>query len=187
MTVDAYLSGNNHVDGRYQFHSVITHLFPTERDEYLKESVPGNRIEPAGGFIPGFSEEEATREAQRCLRCDCRKPVSCKLRFYADAYHADRKRFAGHERKHLTRLVQHETLIYEPEKCIKCGLCVEISKKEENALGMTFIGRGFDVRIGVPFTETIKQGLDNTAAACVGACPTGALAFKEKEERYCDE
>jgi NADH dehydrogenase/NADH:ubiquinone oxidoreductase subunit G len=66
-------------------------------------------------------------------------------------------------------------------------LCVEISKKEESALGMTFIGRGFDIKIGVPFTEELKQGLDKTAAACVEACPTGALAFKETEERFCDD
>jgi ferredoxin len=187
MAVNVYLSGKDHNDGKFKFHSVITHLFPSERDEYLKESVPGTRVEPAGGFLHGFSEAEAMREAQRCLHCDCRKPVSCKLRIYSDNYHADRKRFAGPDRKHLTRSVQHETVIYEPEKCIKCGLCVEISKKEESALGMTFIGRGFDVRIGVPFNETIKQGLDKTAAACVGACPTGALALKKQEERFCDE
>jgi ferredoxin len=187
MAVDAYLAGRDHDDGKFSFHSVITHLMPSERDEYLKESVPGNRIEPTGGFLHGFSEVEAMREAQRCLHCDCRKPVTCKLRIWSDSYHANRKKFAGHDRKHLTREIQHETVIYEPEKCIKCGLCVEISKREENALGMTFIGRGFDVRIGVPFTETIKQGLDKTAAACVAACPTGALAFKDMEERNCDE
>ena len=187
MAVDAYLYGRDHDDGKFSFHSVITHLMPSEREEYLKESVPGNRVEPAGGFLQGFSEAEAMMEAQHCLHCDCRKPLSCKLRIYSDFYHANRKRFAGHDRKHLTREVQHETVIYEPEKCIKCGLCVEISRKEESALGMTFIGRGFDVRIGVPFTETIKQGLDKTAAACVAACPTGALAFKDMEERNCDE
>jgi len=187
ISVHAYLTGKDHGDGKFTFHSVITHLSPDEREEYLKESVPGVRVEPAGGFLQGFTSEEAILEAKRCLHCDCRKPVSCKLRIYSDQYHADRKRFAGPERKYLTRLVQHETVIYEPEKCIKCGLCVEISRKEENALGMTFIGRGFDVRIGIPFTETIKQGLDKTAEACVAACPTGALAFKETEERVCDE
>jgi ferredoxin len=187
ISVHAYLTGKDFSDEKFSFHSVITHLSPDEREEYLKESVPGTRIEPSGGFLHGFTLVEAILEAKRCLHCDCRKPVSCKLRIYSDLYHADRKIFAGPDRKHLTRLVQHETVIYEPEKCIKCGLCVDISRKEENALGMTFIGRGFDVRIGVPFTETIRQGLDKTAEACVAACPTGALAFKETEERVCDE
>jgi NADPH-dependent glutamate synthase beta subunit-like oxidoreductase len=184
IAVNMYLSGIDLRDGKHRFHSVIMHLFPAEREEYLKESIPGNRVLPEGGFLTGFTEKEAMQEANRCLRCDCRKPSSCKLRLYSDAYHADRRRFAGHERKQLTRSVQHETVVYEPEKCIKCGLCVEISKTEETALGMTFIGRGFDVRIGVPFTENIKQGLDKTAEACVKACPTGALAYKIMEERF---
>jgi NADPH-dependent 2,4-dienoyl-CoA reductase/sulfur reductase-like enzyme len=187
ISVHAYLTGTDLSDGKFTFHSVITHFSPDEREEYLKESVPGDRVEPAGGFLHGLTAEEAILEAKRCLHCDCRKPVSCKLRIYSDLYHVDRKIFAGPERKYLTRSVQHETVIYEPEKCIKCGLCVEISRMEENALGMTFIGRGFDVKIGVPFTETIKQGINKTAAACVAACPTGALAFKETEERVCDE
>ena len=187
ISVHAYLTGKDYSDEKFIFHSVISHLFPDEHDEYLKESIPGTRVEPAGGFLHGFTAEDAILEAKRCLHCDCRKPESCKLRLYSDLYHADRKIFSGPDRKHLTRAVQHETVIYEPEKCIKCGLCVEISRNEESAPGMTFIGRGFDVKIGVPFTETIKQGLDKTAAACVEACPTGALAIKETEERVFDE
>ena len=185
MAIAAYFSGRDFNDGKFSFHSVITHLSDSERDEYLKESVPGSRIDPERGFLAGFTKEEAIREAQRCLHCDCRKPATCKLRIYSEIYHANRRRFAGSERKHLTKLVQHDTVIFEPEKCIKCGLCVEISRREEKTLGLTFIGRGFDVRIGVPFTETINQGLDKTAELCVDACPTGALASKKQEERYC--
>ena len=68
------------------------------------------------------------------------------------------------------------------EKCIRCGLCVEISGKDES-LGLTYIGRGFDVRISVPFNETIADALKKTTAACVNTCPTGAMAFKNQEER----
>jgi len=44
-------------------------------------------------------------------------------------------------------------------------------------LGLTFVGRGFDVRVGVPFHETMEQALGPLAAKCVAACPTGALYF----------
>ena len=183
VSAHLYLSGEHPVKRRMSFHSVIGHLIPEERDEYLKESLPGKRVEPSEGFLNGFSREEAILEAKRCMHCDCRKQVSCKLRIYSDLYRADRKRFAGTQRKQLTKEIQHETVIYEAEKCIKCGLCVEISRKEENALGMTFIGRGFDVKIGIPFSKTIRQGLEKTAETCVAACPTGALALKDMEER----
>ncbi|MGD2110864.1 MAG: hypothetical protein PVI86_15910, partial [Phycisphaerae bacterium] len=46
-------------------------------------------------------------------------------------------------------------------------------------LGLTFVGRGFDVRVGVPFDRTVAEALTHTARECVDACPTGALAFKD--------
>ena len=179
--VSIYL--NTHVQvKKIHFNSAFGHLSEPEHQEYLKESYLGSPIEPDGGFIAGFNEEQAIAEAKRCLHCDCRKPTSCKLRLYSDKYGANRKRHLGPERKHLTKSIHHNLIVYEPEKCIRCGLCVEISGKEES-LGLTYIGRGFDVRISVPFNETIAEALKKTAAACVNACPTGAMAFKDQEER----
>ncbi len=164
------------------FNSSFGHLTKPEHQEYLKESYQGFPVEPEAGFIAGFNKEQAIAEAKRCLHCDCRKPASCKLRIYSDQYGANRKKHLGPERKGLTKSIHHDLIIYEPEKCIRCGLCVEISGKEES-LGLTYIGRGFDVRISVPFNETIAEAIKKTAAACVNACPTGALAFKVQEER----
>jgi NAD-dependent dihydropyrimidine dehydrogenase PreA subunit len=181
--VEVYLG--THIPGgiKYGFNSVTGHLFEPEWKEYLQESSPDMRVNPAGGFISGLTRDEAILEAKRCLHCDCRKPVSCKLRQYADEYGASRKRFAGPVRKLLTRSVQHELVVYETEKCIRCGLCVEISGKHGESIGLTYAGRGFDVRIAVPFNKTMKEALTRTAGECVEACPTGALAFKNQEER----
>lgn len=178
IEVDIYLKTHKPRRIHYKFHSAISRLFKHEYDEYLKESIVSVRIEPSGGFLSGFSDEEAIKEAKRCMHCDCRKPISCKLRQYADEYHANRKRYMGVERKTLTKNIQHEFVVYEPEKCIKCGLCVEITKKEGEDLGLTYVGRGFDVHIGIPFQENMNEALVKTATACVEACPTGALAFK---------
>jgi NADH dehydrogenase/NADH:ubiquinone oxidoreductase subunit G len=73
---------------------------------------------------------------------------------------------------------QHPDVIYEPGKCIDCGICIETASKAGEALGLTFVGRGFDVRVAVPFEATLAEGLRTAAAECVAACPTGALAFK---------
>jgi NADPH-dependent glutamate synthase beta subunit-like oxidoreductase len=167
---------------KIHFNSAFGHLSQEEQGEYMKESYMGTPIQPVGGFIAGFTEEQAIAEAKRCLHCDCRKPASCKLRIYADQYGANRKRHLGPERRSLTKSIHHDLIVYEAEKCIRCGLCVEISGKEES-LGLTYIGRGFDVRISVPFNETLAEALKKTAAACVDACPTGAMAFKNQEER----
>jgi NADH dehydrogenase/NADH:ubiquinone oxidoreductase subunit G len=103
------------------------------------------------------------------------------LRLSSDQYGANRKKHLGPERRTLTKSVHHDLIVYEPEKCIRCGLCVEISAQEES-LGLTYIGRGFDVRVSVPFNETIATVLQKTAAECVAACPTGAMAFKNHDE-----
>ena len=73
-------------------------------------------------------------------------------------------------------------VIHEPGKCIKCGLCVQITKKAGEELGLTFIGRGFNVRIEPPFDEPLSKGLKKAAKACVEACPTAALAWRESYE-----
>ncbi|MCX6225820.1 MAG: ferredoxin, partial [Bacteroidia bacterium] len=135
-------------------------------------------IEPALGFTKGMTVGEVIAEAARCLHCECRKPDSCLLRIYSQEYNADQKRFQGPVRKPVTKQFQHDTVVYEPQKCIKCGICVRLTAKHQEEYGLTFIGRGFDVVIGVPFSQTIREGLTHTAEEAANACPTGALAMK---------
>ena len=172
------LSGQPIIGEPKMFNSRFGKLQESEALEYLKESVPGDRIEPANGFTHGMTAEEVVAEAARCLHCECRKADDCLLRIYSNEYQADQKRFQGPERKPVTKQFQHDTVVYEPQKCIKCGICVRITAKHQEEFGLTFIGRGFDVVIGVPFSESIREGLTHTAGEAADACPTGALARK---------
>ncbi len=116
-------------------------------------------------------------ESNRCLHCDCRKADNCKLRDYSDLYNASSNRYKA-ERKLFEQQIQHPDVVYEPGKCIKCGLCIQVTARYGEPLGLTFIGRGFDVKVGVPFNRDILEGLKMAAKECVEICPTGALAFK---------
>lgn len=179
--VDQKLTGQPVTGERRLFNSRFGRLTPEENLEYLKESPAADRLEPAQGIHAGYTLEEVMAEAARCMHCDCRKLANCKLRDYSDEYKADQKRYLGPERKPLTKIIQHDTVIYEPLKCIKCGICVRITSEYKEELGLTFIGRGFDVTIGVPFSESLKSGLTHTAIKAAEACPTGALSTKAKE------
>jgi len=172
------LTGEPETGEPRMFNSRFGKLKDSEVIEYLKESIIGNRVEPAGGIHQGMSAEEVMAEAARCLHCECRKADNCLLRIHSQEYKADQKRFQGPERKLITKQFQHETVVYEPQKCIKCSICVRITAKYQEELGLTFIGRGFDVEIGVPFSESLREGLTHTAIEAANACPTGALAMK---------
>ena len=78
--------------------------------------------------------------------------------------------------------IDHPEIVYEEGKCISCGLCVQITGNAKEKLGLTFIGKGFNVRVAVPFNESLKDGLAETAGKCVEACPTGALSYRKHEE-----
>lgn len=180
IRVHKELSGLPPTDDRRLFNSRFGKLQPDEIAEYLKESVQGTRIEPAGGLKDGLTREEVMAEAARCMHCDCRKVHNCKLRDYSEKYLGDQRRFLGPSRKNITKIIQHDTVVYEPQKCIKCGICVRITAEHKEELGLTYIGRGFDVIIGVPFEESLRSGLTHTALLAADSCPTGALSRKEE-------
>jgi len=74
-------------------------------------------------------------------------------------------------------------VLFESGKCIKCGICIEITQSVREDVGLTFVGRGLDSKVQVPFGEALPRGLGEMAAQCVRACPTGALAFRNQEEK----
>lgn len=109
--------------------------------------------------------------------CDCTKRDICRLRKYAAAYGADAGRYRGVRRK-LARQYHHPEVAYEPGKCILCGICIQLARQAGEPLGLTFVGRGFDVRVDVPFDEALEAALRTAARRCAGACPTGALTLR---------
>lgn len=126
---------------------------------------------------PGFVEGEARHEAQRCLQCDCAAKKECLLRIRGTQWKANPRAYGG-ERPRYERDDSHPEIVYEPGKCIKCGRCVAVARDREEELGLTYIGRGFDVRIGVPLNQEIHEGLRKAGRACAEVCPTGALSLK---------
>ena len=142
--------------------------------------------EEAVDFAQGRLDEEArcasgrcediSKEAGRCLHCDCSAAVSCKLRQYATQYGAKHNAYRDAEPPPLDPVRRDRHVMFEPAKCIKCGLCIEIARAEGEHLGLAFVGRGFNVRLRTPFNATLDEALSKTARRCIAACPTGALS-----------
>lgn len=131
----------------------------------------------------GLDDERARTEAQRCMTCNCRKACVCTLRGYASEYGVDPYRFVG-ERRRFEEDQSHPEIIFEPGKCILCDACVRIAREAGEELGLSIVGRGFDVSVAVPFDQPLSEGLRDAARRCAEACPTGAIALRTA--RSCD-
>jgi ferredoxin len=157
------------------FSSVMGRLDPGELRAFLRHANEAGKVSPCDRCL-GHNREEAALESSRCLHCDCRSSGNCVLQHWAQVYGADANRFRT-ERKKFEQIAQPGGIIFEPGKCILCGICVKLTELAAEPLGLTFIGRGFDVKVGVPFNREIEAGLQKVAAECVEHCPTGALVF----------
>jgi len=126
---------------------------------------------------PRLLDLDPEREARRCLTCGCRKADCCHVRRLATDFGADPIRFLG-DRRRFAQDLSHPEIIYEPGKCILCDACVRIAEKHGEKLGVSIVGRGFDVAIAVPFGGTMSEGLKEVWRECAEACPTAAIALR---------
>ena len=181
VAIGQYLSGQPVTGPARPFSVRMGRLSSDEMAEFLAAASQARREDPFEAQA-GFTPQQAVEQAGRCLHCDCRALKSCKLKQYAAQYGANPNRYKS-RRPVFRQLTQHSSVIYEPGKCIDCGLCIRIAAAAGEPLGLAFIGRGFDVRVGVPFNRSLEEGLGKVAAQCVAACPTAALSFKTESRQ----
>jgi ferredoxin len=144
-----------------------------------KEALEGGGPTKAEGEIES-PPADIVSEAARCLRCDCIRGKTCRLRGLADRLGASQSRFRRRERRAFERIVGGESpaLSLEPGKCIRCGICVRIAQQAGESPGLSFSGRGIDLTIRVPLNGPIGSAVKgSTAKRCADACPTGAMAL----------
>lgn len=176
-SVHRFLAGQPPRRPEKPFSSLMGRLNPAELRQFLVGANAARGV-TACDRCAGYNRQEATTEASRCLHCDCRSSGNCVLQHYAQVYSADASRFRA-ERRAFTQQIQPGGIIFEPGKCILCGICVKLTELAAEPLGLTFIGRGFDVKVAAPFNRAIEEGLRKVGEECVRQCPTGALELAE--------
>jgi hypothetical protein len=164
------------------FSNLMGRLEPGELRTFLQSATLAPRVSPCSACAVGLTRRDATNEASRCLHCDCRSSGNCVLQHYAQVYGAEANRFHS-KRRSFEQQLQPGGVVFEPGKCILCGICVKLTELAGEPLGLTFIGRGFDVRIGAPLNRSINDGLRKVAEEVVFHCPTGALCFDDTPAR----
>jgi len=160
------------------FSSMMGRLDDIELQQFLKTAASTPKCIPSKGPDRGFTPAEAKTEAGRCLHCDCRAAGNCALQSYAAAYGANPNRFSR-ERRRFAQAQHPGNVVFESGKCILCGICIEVAQRAAEPLGLTFVGRGFDVQVAAPLDHEFADGLQKVADECVALCPTGAIVFRD--------
>ena len=153
-----------------------------DRPRIAREIMPMLPVEERrGGFREieqGYSEEQALREAARCLECGCQDVHECKLKSYAEAYGAGLPARIGEFQRHPID-ESHSYITRDPAKCILCGRCVRICRELQGLGVLGYIQRGFASAIAPAFGKPLgEDGLCISCGQCVSACPVGALTEK---------
>ncbi|QXM06553.1 NAD(P)-binding protein [Crassaminicella indica] len=150
----------------------MNHLSAEERKTNFKE------------IAKGFTEEQAKKEAMRCLECGCHDFFECKLIQLANEYDVKPKRLSGevhHRQNDLSN--DHPFIHRNPDKCILCGLCVRICDEVMGNTALGLIHRGFDTIIQPALNQPLQNTSCISCGQCISVCPTGALGEKLSIEK----
>ena len=111
-------------------------------------------------------------QPSRCLHCACDGRADCQLRILATKMGIKVTRYGVQSSLPVKEQIPVTSrLVYEPAKCIRCGLCVYNTQD-----GFTFERRGFDMRVVIP--EASKKHVTEQIARL---CPTGALVLRSEK------
>ena len=69
-------------------------------------------------------------------------------------------------------------ILYDAEKCIKCGLCVKYCETVQMADALTFAWRAKRLVVTTPFNEDLHKTTCELCGGCIRVCPVGAMLDK---------
>ncbi len=125
-------------------------------------------------FNQGLSEEQAKKDASRCLECGCHDYFECKLIHMANQYQVEPARFQESVLKHEFR-DDHPFIVRDPNKCILCNLCVRTCADMIGSGALGLVNRGFKTVVLPALGDSLAQTSCISCGECISVCPTGAL------------
>lgn len=170
------------VDEGVKIREILNEVAPDANKHTPSVSAPAPELwKGTGGEVPynsrlgRFTDREKQRmkelytQPSRCLHCACDGRADCQLRSLATKAGIKVSRYGVQSSLPVKEQIPVTgRLVYEPAKCIRCGLCVYNTQD-----GFTFERRGFDMRVVIP--EESKKHVSEKIAEL---CPTGALVLK---------
>ncbi|MGS0746666.1 NAD(P)-binding protein [Syntrophomonas erecta subsp. sporosyntropha] len=179
LAIDAYLKGQT-ISPRVEF-TVEFQVRPEDfliREKISRVSLqhvdPEVRKKDFRPVSAAFNEQQAIREAFRCLECGCVEYFNCRLISYANQYQVNPQCLAGEKHNH-PESSPDPFIIKDGSKCILCGLCVRICEEVMGITALGMVNRGFDTSIQPALGQPLQSSGCISCGQCAAVCPTGAL------------
>ncbi|NLX78964.1 MAG: FAD-dependent oxidoreductase [Clostridiales bacterium] len=147
-----------------------------EKEPRVKVTItePEKRVNNFKEIAPCYTEDEAIKEASRCLECGCSYLYDCRLLPLLQEYDPAGLGIKGTMRD--SKVDKSHPFIYrDNKKCILCGLCIRTCAELVGKNVYGYNGRGFETEPECAFGIGLGESQCITCGACVRACPTGAI------------
>lgn len=183
--IDSYLKGNMvPIAKPYLVRSEVTaEDFRHEKKKnrsVIRVHKPEIRKHTFYEVVFGYAEEDAVREAARCLECGCNDYFECKLIWQSNNYGVKPEVYEGKKRE-THKETAHPYIEQNAEKCILCGLCVRVCDEMVGVTALGLVDRGFETVVSPEFRVALADTDCIACGQCVTLCPTGALREKSMQ------
>ena len=120
--------------------------------------------------------------ADHPLECkDCVKKGKCEfLRLAVSMKVKKPKHLRPFPREELPVDDSHAVIVFDPNKCIRCGKCVWVCKEKVGQLPFDFVRKGYDMRLTTFMGRPLGETNCTHCGECVDMCPVAALYLREE-------
>ena len=189
IVIDSYLNGEvvSYEPEYYVERTDVTEKTFEDRERMCREkadqlTAAERRDNFSEVIYDGLTEEQALKEASRCLECGCHDYFECKLIDYANQYDVEPERFEGD--KNMVEFVDdHPFIVRDPNKCILCGLCVRVCDEVMGVGALGLVNRGFDTVVKPNLEKPLAESGCESCGQCVSVCPVGALQERQSVQK----
>ena len=152
-----------------------------------KNPVAACTFEIAPGMVVHTHSDEIdqTRKAVMELLCyehrgnctTCDEDGNCKLQRYAYEYQISDEFLnqPGDSEPVSNYTTGNEAILYDANKCIRCGRCIRICEEVQMDSALTFRERASQMEVTTAFDMSLNDSTCELCGQCISTCPTGAL------------